>query len=429
MYGFEGENVKILMMAAHGGFGSENVPLGGGAAVFERLSQAWSSRENLELVTVGAGERAPAGTRYLQVAAPDCPPSELSTLAYARFCREFEQESTRLAIAERPDIVLTHDVSEGPDILALRAAGIKVATIFHVDVVDIFSRLYLKSFVSPARLALWHARTSKLPWPNLLRLVFEKQQQVMEHGQLNLVPSPGAAHLLQNCYPEAASKTEVLGWGAPTLDLSPLEITNRVRELRAANSIPDDHIVLLTLSRLSPEKAQHRLLQAVALAEAEGRAPKNLTVVVAGAPAFMQGASHARRLHKLAKGLKTRVVFPGHVGGVEKAAWYRTADLFVVCSLHESYGLTTLEAMQQGCPVVAVSSFGTQATVDPQAGRLVKPGPELVRRLWGELELLASPEAKKLRRDLAGGALQTARSQTFENSSEKVLQALERLLK
>ena len=417
------------MMAAHGGFGSENVPLGGGAAVFERLCLAWSGREELDLLAVGAGERAPTSTRYLKVATPARPPSALSTLAYARFCRDFERESTRLAIEERPDIVLTHDVSEGPDILALRASGIAVATIFHVDVVDIFSRLYLKSLISPAHLARWYSRASKLPWPNLLQLVFEKQQQVMQHGQLNLVPSTGAAGLLTSCYPEASSETEVVGWGAPTLDLSALEIANRARELRVENSIPEDHVVLLTLSRLSPEKSQHRLLQAVALAEAEGRAPENLTVVVAGAPAFMQGASHARRLHKLAKRLKTRVIFPGHVGGVDKAAWYRTADLFVVCSLHESYGLTTLEAMQQGCPVVAVSSFGTQATVSPEAGRLVKPGPELIRRLWGELELLATPQAKQLRQELSKSALTTARTQTFEQASQKVLQALERLLK
>lgn len=427
MHRFEGEVVKILMMAAHGGFGSENVPLGGGAAVFERLCQAWAGRDGLELWALGAGERAPKASRYFQVATPNRAPSALSTLAYARFCHQFEQESTHLALAEKPDLVLTHDVSEGPNIRALRAGGIAVATIFHVDVVDIFSRLYLGSLVSPARLARWYSQTARAPWPHLLRLVFEKQQQVMEHGQLNFVPSPGAAELLKQCYPDAPSPTQVVGWGAPSLELSPLEIANRARELRQSNEIPDDHMVLLTLSRLSPEKSQHRLLQAVALAESEGRAPENLTVVIAGAPAFMQGAAHARRLHKLAKSLKTRVVFPGHVGGLDKAAWYRTANLFVVCSLHESYGLTTLEAMQQGCPVVAVSSFGTQATVPPEAGRLVKPGPELVRRLWGELELLSTPEAEELRRQLSHGALQTARTQTFEAASRKLLESLQSL--
>ncbi len=415
------------MTAAHGGFGSEDVPLGGGAAVFERLCQAWSGREGIELVAVGAGPRAPTKTRYYQVAAPPKAPSALSTFAYARFCQDFEKASTRLALTEKPDVVLAHDISEGPNVLALRNANISLATIFHVDVVDIFSRLYLASLISPRSLAWAYDKAERLPWPEVLKLVFQKQQRVVRHGQLNLVPSYGAAELLKESYPQACSPTEVIGWGAPSLSYTDEEIAARARELRADRDIPESHQLLLTLSRLSPEKAQHRLLQAVALAESEGRAPRNLTVVIAGAPAFMQGPSHARQLEKLARKLKTRVIFPGHVGGLEKAGWYRAADLFVVCSLHESYGLTTLEAMQQGCPVVAVSSFGTRATVSSSAGRLVKPGPELVRRLWGELELLLGGEADQLRQALSAGASRAAREQSFERAAQGVLEALKRL--
>jgi glycosyltransferase involved in cell wall biosynthesis len=322
--------------------------------------------------------------------------------------------------------VLAHDISEGPNVAALHRAGIPVVTIFHVDVVDIFGRLYLGSLFSPELLTLAYRQTRQLPWPGLLRLVFEKQQQVMSLGRLNIVPSPGAAALLQRCYPEAPSATEVVGWGAPTLGLEDSVIANRGLELRRQNGIPESHAVLLTLSRLSPEKAQHRLLQAVALAEAEGRAPMELTVVIAGSPAFMQGQGHARRLRKLARGLKTRVLFAGHVGGLDRAAWYRTADLFVVCSLHESYGLTTLEAMQQGCPVVAVSSFGTEATVSAAAGRLVPPGPELPRRLWGELELLLGPQGVAVRARLAAGARSQAQRLSFEVASAELCRALAR---
>lgn len=415
------------MTSAHGGFGSEKIPLGGGAAVFERLCRAWAGRADLELVAVGAGPQAPDGIDYRLTARPPKTPSELSTLGYARFCRDFEEGTTRLALAEKPDVVLAHDISEGPNVAALRQAKIPIATIFHVDVVDIFSRLYLASALSAPRLTKLYSQTARFPWPQLLRLVFEKQRQVVELGQLNVVPSPGAADLLKRCYPSAGSATKVVGWGAPALSFAEAETTATARALRERHGIPPDHRVVLTLSRLSPEKAQHRLLQALALAEAENRVPPNLTVVIAGAAAFMQGSSHAHRLRRLAQKLHTRVVFPGHVGGIDKAAWYRTADLFVVCSLHESYGLTTLEAMQQGCPVVAVSSFGTQATVDEQTGRLVEPGPEVVRRLWGEIELLLSPEAESVRQRLSAGALGKAREQTFEKAAESLREALNQL--
>jgi glycosyltransferase involved in cell wall biosynthesis len=255
-------------------------------------------------------------------------------------------------------------------------------------------------------------------------LVFEKQQQVMSLGRLNIVPSPGAAGLLRRCYPGAPSPTEVVGWGAPHLNLEEHEIATRSRNLRRETGIPDHHTVILTLSRLSPEKAQDRLLQAVALAETEGKAPRDMTVVIAGAPAFMQGPGHARKLERLAARLRTRVHFTGHVGGLDRAAWYRAADLFVVCSLHESYGLTTLEAMQQGCPVIAVSSFGTQATVSARAGRLVPPGAELPRRLWGEIELLLGPSAAPARASLAQGAREQAQSLSFAGAADRLRQVL-----
>jgi glycosyltransferase involved in cell wall biosynthesis len=408
------------MTAAHGGFGSEQVPLGGGAAVFERLCQAWAERPDLNLKAVGAGPHAPPRTIYQRVAPPQVEPSRLSTPAYARFCRNFGAATTELALRDRPDLVLTHDISEGPDLTALSQAGIKVATIFHVDVVDIFSRLYLRGAVPPEHLARIYRATRGGPWPALLRLVFEKQQQVMSLGQLGVVPSAGAAELLRRCYPGSRSPVEVVGWGAPALDLPAPGIEQRALELRRQAGIPEHHDLLLTLSRLSPEKAQHRLLEAVALAEAEGTAPRDLSVVIAGAPAFMQGQSHARKLEKLARALRTKVVFAGHVGGLDRAAWYRAANLFVVCSLHESYGLTTLEAMQQGCPVVAVSSFGTQATVTAETGRLVLPGPELPRRLWGEIRLLLGPRASSLRANLALGARERAEKLTFAHAAERL---------
>lgn len=413
------------MTAAHGGFGSERVPLGGGAAIFERLCRAWSELPGMSLHGAGAGRLSPLQSlRYSPLACPPVEPSRLSTMAYARFCRDFERESTALALREKPDIVLAHDISEGPNVGALREAGIPIATIFHVDVVDIFARLYLGSLISPQNLTRGFRRTRRLPWPNLLRLVFDKQQAVMSRGQLNVVPSQGAADLLRCCYPQAPSPIRVIGWGAPDLDLEEAMIARRASELRKQHGIAADHTILLTLSRLSPEKAQHRLLQAVALAESEGRAPSEMVVVIAGAPAFMQGEAHARRLSGLASKLKTRVIFAGHVGGLERAAWYRAADLFVVCSLHESYGLTTLEAMQQGCPVVAVSSFGTEATVSSECGRLVPAGPELARRLWGEIALLLEGSGVAVRGRMAQAALARAGELTFERAAGQLQQSL-----
>ncbi len=405
------------MCAAHGGFGSERVPLGGGAAVFERLCAHWRDREEFDLFTVGAGPTGPEGVHYQQLAPPSRGPSELGVLAYARFCTRFQEQTTAMALDLKPDLVLAHDVSEGPDVHRLTAAGIAVATIFHVDVVDIFRRLYLGSLPSAQFLTNFYRRWRGLPWPRVLGLVFEKQQAVMEAGALSIAPSSGATKLLRECYPNTSGPVETVGWGAPTLPFGPQQIQAQASSLRARYGIGPDDKVLLTLSRLSPEKAQHRLLEAIELAQHRGEVGENLWVVIAGAPAFMQGQRHARRLHRMAERLRVPVIFPGHVGGLVKAAWYRAADLFVVNSLHESYGLTTLEAMQQGCPVVAVESFGTIDTVVPEVGSLVKPGPDLHQRLWGEIQRHLEP---KRQAEASKAALERSRELSFSNAAGRV---------
>ena len=418
--------VKIAMSAAHGGFGSERVPLGGGAAVFERLaaSQAFAQHE---LLLLGAGpSTSTSGThQYLRILQQETAPSSLSMMQYAKFSRDFEHATTREVLKLKPDLLLAHDVSEGPNVRQIAKAGIPVVTIFHVDVVDIFGRLYLGNSVSPVNLARWYRRARHLAWPQVLKLVFEKQQEVADWGALSVVPSPGAQELLEACYPGSTAPVRTIGWGAPEPRFQDDDIIKMADQLRKNHRIPSHHRVILTLSRLSPEKAQHRILEAIMLAEKEGKLPRDLTLVIAGAPAFMEGKRHAKKLRRLAQKINTQVVFPGHVGGLEKTAWYEMATLFVVNSLHESYGLTTLEAMQRGCPVVAVQSFGTSATVSPDVGVLIPKGPELLRRLLGTLLLLLSENSRSMLQQMALKARQKAGQETFQNAALALCRSLE----
>ncbi len=311
--------LRLAMTAAHGGYGSEQLPLGGAAAICERLGAAWAGRPEVDLTLLAPGPGATKGRRYLRVDVLEGrSPSSLSELAYARFCRRFERALSAALIRERPDAVLVHDISEGPTFSALQRHGIPCVPILHVDVVDYFCRMYLRQAVSPRRAEA--CMRLLRPWPvvpDLLRLVFDKQADAVASCPHLVVPSEGMADLLQQTYPALRpGQVVVIPWGSPTSEPPADEVATARRELDEDLGLDPGAPVVLTLSRISPEKGQDLLLQAMAVGERLGEIPPGLTLVLCGEAAYMQGPPFMARLRRLARDLdQVRVVFLGHLGG------------------------------------------------------------------------------------------------------------------
>ena len=93
-----------------------------------------------------------------------------------------------------------------------------------------------------------------------------------------------------------------------------------------------------------------------------------------GGPSGPQGEAEASQLRRgaAAAGLGERVLFQPPVPHGELAAYYRAADVLVVPSRSESFGLVAAEAQACGLPVVAAAVGGLSHTVaDGQSGILV----------------------------------------------------------
>jgi D-inositol-3-phosphate glycosyltransferase len=153
--------------------------------------------------------------------------------------------------------------------------------------------------------------------------------------------------------------------------------------------LPADAAVLLFVGRIQPLKAPDVLLRAVArLLEARPELGDRLVVAVVGGLSG-SGLAHPDSLRGLTAelGLSDLVRFTDPVPQPSLADWYRAADLTVVPSYSESFGLVAIESQACGTPVVATAVGGLRTAVrDGVSGVLVEShAPDDYARVIGDL--------------------------------------------
>lgn len=412
-----------------------------------QLARHWKPDASWSLTVLGSGPELPApGLDYHRLAGRDEGLVDLGELDYARFCRDFEEQTTDWLLSRRSEyppkdtVVVVNDISEGPTLEPLTQAGYKVLSIWHVDVVDYFNKLYLRRIVAPEKLTKLHERMRQIgaDWilPDVLNLVFEKQRETVFHSSRLVVPSRAMADTLMKCYGdlvgygELSKRIVVVPWGVWAEQPNEMD-AERAAELREYHEIGPDTTVLMTLSRISPEKGVHLLLEALRLLETSGKlAGKDVRLFVCGEPAFMMGQAYGRKVKAAAARLKqVKVVFPGYLDAAAKRAYFKLGELFVSPSIHESYGLNVVEAMHAGLPVLASDHYGVRDTLPPDAGRLVHyPSPKKAPPLLAAalLDMIAGKERLK---KMGENAKAAAEAMPFSSAADAVRLAALGLLK
>jgi glycogen(starch) synthase len=144
----------------------------------------------------------------------------------------------------------------------------------------------------------------------------------------------------------------VIGNGIDPAELVPVDDLDTLRSRFAR---PDERLVLL-VGRLVYEKGFQLALEALpGLIERVG----NVRFLVAGS-----GTAEAE-LHEQAHdlGLDEHGTFLGWIGDDVLHSLYRIADLTVVPSIYEPFGLVALEAMASGCPCLVADTGGLREVV------------------------------------------------------------------
>lgn len=163
---------------------------------------------------------------------------------------------------------------------------------------------------------------------------------------------------------EAGFRTpcEVLPHG---IDLPPMFDDAR-RELRSMLGLEPDRLVVVFMSRIHPKKGVELLIEAAA------RLPDlfDLVFVGSGEDSYLDGLKH-----QAAAALQKRVHWLGFKTGDEKWRILQGADLFVLPSYSENFGIAVLEAIACGLPVIVSDQVALQKEVrDLSLGRVVPLG-------------------------------------------------------
>jgi glycosyltransferase involved in cell wall biosynthesis len=158
------------------------------------------------------------------------------------------------------------------------------------------------------------------------------------------------------------------------VDLSPFQSLPGREPARAAfAALGGEDPKLLFLSRLHEKKGVHLLIEAAALLRQKGRRFK-LLLAGTGSPAYEnQLREQTRRLQ-----LEDAVSFLGLVKGVEKISLYQSADLFVLPTQQENFGLVLIEALAAGTPVLTTRGTDIWQDIAAAGGTIAEYTPAAI---------------------------------------------------
>ena len=215
----------------------------------------------------------------------------------------------------------------------------------------------------------------------------EGERQVAQRADRIICASDHERRLLEDVYGADPRRISVVACGVDLGLFKPID-KEAARDALGLNGKK----MVLFVGRIEPLKGVDILLAAAA----QMRGESDFQIFVVGGDGT--ATDEMRRLRGLASdlGIIRRVSFLGPVDHDRLPLFYNAADICVVPSYYESFGLVALEAMACGTPVVASRVGGLTVTVrDGETGYLIpwhypQPFAERMALLLGDEELRRS---------------------------------------
>jgi D-inositol-3-phosphate glycosyltransferase len=347
----------------------------GGMNVYVRqLSQALGTRGYVVDVytrrTSGAPDTQPFGPNARVINIDAGPPGPIEKEALAAHLDEFE--ANLLAFAGREglayDMVHSHYWMSG-------VVATRLVERWHVPHVAMFHTL---GEVKNRARATEHEPASRI----------DAERAIAMSADRIVVASAHEKHLLTALYGADPGRIDIVPCGVDLDLFAPMEKESARRKL----GLKDGERVILFVGRIEPLKGIDILISAAAQLHED----ENFIVLIVGGDARAAAEIGQLRAQAERLGVDHHISFVGSVEHDQLPLYYNAADVCVVPSYYESFGLVAVESMACGTPVVASRVGGLTTTVrDGETGYLIpwrcpEPFAERLELLLDNDELRAS---------------------------------------
>jgi D-inositol-3-phosphate glycosyltransferase len=201
---------------------------------------------------------------------------------------------------------------------------------------------------------------------------FTIEENLMQAADRIIAECPQDQIDMETLYGAPGERIDVVPCG-----FDPDEFKPMTTDARLQLGLDHDEFVMLQLGRMVPRKGVDNVVRALALLRQQYQVPARLLVVGGNAerpdPVSTPELGRLMRLAE-ALGVTDAVTFTGQRRREQLRYYYAAADVFVTTPWYEPFGITPLEAMACGTPVVGTAVGGIKTTVvDGETGYLVPP--------------------------------------------------------